>query len=432
MPTSFSLDPRTVPSAETVTRQILPDGTTLLVRPNMASPAIVIQGMVFAGAVDDPPERNGLAKFMAECLTRGTTTRTEMEMYEIAESLGASFGVSGGTHTTRFGAKCLAEDVGALMDILADLLQHPAFPPAEIERVRGETLTDLEEREHDTRFVTDQTYRRLAYPADHPYSRPSDGTRETISAITREDLVAFYERTISTRPMIVAIVGAIEPDAAAEIVTGSWAGWSRRREQHEPVLPPIPPATAAREQHVVIPGKVQIDLAWGTIGPRRRDPEFLAANLANLVLGGFGLMGRLGLRVREERGLAYYAASRLSSGIGRGPWTCVAGVAPKDFHAAVDTIRREVDQMCTTPVPEDELDDSRAYLTGSLPLKLESNEGMANIMTEIELYDLGWDYLLRFPDEVAAVGPGQVHAVMARYFDTERPVLASSGPEIPR
>ena len=424
------LDPRTLPTADTVRRHVLADGTVLLVRQNPASPAVVINGLILAGAVDDPDHLPGAAKFMAECLTKGTATRTESDLYETAESLGASFGVGGGAHTVRFGAKCLAEDAPVLVDLLADVLRNPSFPEEEVEHVRGETLTDLEEREHDTRYVADLVYRRLAYPDAHPYSRPSDGTRESIGALSRGDLVALYERTLPRRPQVIAIVGAIEPDAAVELVSRYWAGSSPRDANHDHPLPAIGVPDALRAEHVVIPGKVQVDLAWGTIGPKRRDPDFVAASLANLVLGGFGLMGRLGLTVREEQGLAYYASSRLSGGIGRGPWTCIAGVAPKDFAQAVDTIRREVEKMCRDLVPENELDDSRAYLTGSLPLRLESNEGMASIMTEIELYELGWDYLLRFSDMVAAIGPEDVRQVMARYFDTEHPVLASAGPKL--
>jgi len=427
---SEPLDPRSLPTAETVRRHVLPDGTILLIRENPTSPAVVIQGLVMTGAVDDPPERSGIGKFMAESLTRGTTNRSSAEMYEIAESLGASFGVSGGVHTMRFGAKCLSQDTPALVELLADLIHHPAFPPEEIEKVRGETLTELEERDHDTRSMTDIVYRRLAYPPGHPYSRPAEGTQETVRAITREDLVQHYEAMIPARPKILSVVGAIDPDAFLGLLGDFWEGWPGRRIESARPLPPVPEHLSPRSEHVVLPGKVQIDLAWGTVGPTRRDEDFVAANVANLVLGGFGLMGRLGLHIREEQGLAYYAASRLNGGLGPGPWVCIAGVSPEHFRRTVATIEREVDIMRTTPVPTDELEDSKAHLTGSLPLKLESNEGMANIMMEIELYELGWEYLLHFPDEVAAIGPEDVQGAVRRYFKPEGTILASAGPEV--
>lgn len=424
------LDPRSLPTGETVHRHVLADGTVLLVRENPTSPAVVIQGLVLTGAIDDPPGRPGLSRVMAECLTRGTTTRTSAQMYEIAESLGASFGVAGGVHTIRFGAKCLAEDVRVLCDLLIDLLRNPIFPEDEIEKVRGETLTEIDDRDHDTRSMADLVYRHLAYPAKHPYSRPTEGTRKSVRAITRDDIVALYEATVPHRAMILCIVGAIGPAAVLDMVGQFWSVWDGKRLANAPSLPRVRRRTTARNRHVILPGKVQIDLAWGSIGPKRSDEDYVAASVANLVLGGFGLMGRLGLRVREEQGLAYYATSRVTGGLGAGPWACLAGVSPKHFHRAVATIEREVEGMRTTPVPEQELEDSKAHLVGSLPLKLESNEGMANIMAEIELYGLGWDYLVRFPDEVAAIGPEDVQTVMQRYFTPDAAILASAGPEV--
>jgi zinc protease len=232
--------------------------------------------------------------------------------------------------------------------------------------------------------------------------------------------------------MILCVVGAVDPSAVFDMVVELWEPLNGKRLSSPPLLPSLPEPTAAKSEHVILPGKVQVDLAWGTIGPKRKDQDYLAASVANLVLGGFGLMGRLGLHVREEQGLAYYATSRVAGGLGPGPWVCLAGVAPHHFQRAVATIEQEVSVMRTTPVPVEELEDCKAHLIGSLPLKLESNEGMAGIMTEIELYDLGWDYLTRFPAEVTAVGPEEVLAVMQRHFRPGAAIMASAGPEVAR
>ena len=431
MSTPTIVDPRTLPTAESVHRAMLADGTVLLARRNPTSRAVIIQGLVRFGAVDTPTDKAGLARFLSETLTRGTSTRSMAQLYEFAESLGASFSVSAGMHTMRFAVRCLAEDVAPMVGLLSEILQSPSFPLNEVELARGEALTEISERDQDTRAVSTMNFYRRLYGDDHPYSVPLDGFADTISSVTRQDLISLYDAHMASRPMLVSVVGAIEPERAQDIIASHWKSWSGPRASAPPALPAPGPLRSDDGDHAVVPDKVQVDLTWGGLGPARHDDDFLTVSLANLVLGGFGMMGRLGLNVREEQGLAYYVYSRVSGGLGPGPWACVAGIAPEDYHQAVRSIESEVERLATELVPDNELNDSRAYMTGSLPLKLESNEGMATVMTEIELYNLGWDYLTRLPERVGAITPEAIREVVERYFVGTDLVLASAGPTIP-
>jgi len=163
-----------IPGPESIVRHVFDNGMIALVRENFSSPSVVVGGTLWAGSLDEPDKRAGLASFVAECLSRGTQRRTFAQIYEEIESVGASFGVDGGRHATGFGAKGLAEDLGLLLDIIGDVLRHPTFPAEEVEKVRGEILTDLQIRAHDTRRVAGLEFRALAYP-DHPYGRSTDG-----------------------------------------------------------------------------------------------------------------------------------------------------------------------------------------------------------------------------------------------------------------
>lgn len=417
------------PGVGDVFRSVLPDGTVLLVRENPVSKAVVIQGLIRAGAVDDPVQGAGLCRFASECLTRGTELHTAGELYELVESVGASFGVAGGLHTIRFGARCLSEDFPSMACVLSEVFHAPSFPAAEIEKVRGEMLTEIAERDNDTRSVTDLAFRRQLYRDEHPYSRASDGETETVEAFSRDDVSRFFHMHVVPRPAIISVVGNVQKDAVPDLLAPLWAG--SQRTSVPPPLPGVVPLGSTVSTYTVLPGKVQTDIAWGAVGPTRRDPDFVAASVANLVLGGFGLMGRLGQQVREKMGLAYYATSRFSGGLGPGPWACVAGVAPENLSAAVRAIEHEVQILRETPVPTDELEDCKSHLTGSLPLKLESNEGVASVMSEIELHGLGWDYLDRFPELVEAVTQDDVQRVVARFLPAGREALAGSGPEVP-
>jgi zinc protease len=439
-------DPQVLPTSKTVQRFLLPDGTTLLIKADPSSRSVVIQGTIFVDGIESQSYPLGTAKFMAECLTRGTKAHTAAELYEKAESLGASFSFDGGIHTIRLDAKCLSEDVSTLIALLSDCLQNSIFPQDEIEHVRGQFLSDLEEYEYDTRYLADRSFRSLAYPANHAYNAPADGTRESILAIDRDDLVGLYEEVVrvggvatdsiatdraATGGMTVVIVGAVDSDSMVGLISEQWGSGGSKRARGSHVEVDIPLRSEPVSEHVVVPGKTQVDLLWGGVGPRRRDDDFVAAALANAVLGGFGLMGRLGRHIREEEGLAYYVSSALVAGIERGPWICTAGVAPNQFQAVLEIIKREVDVLCSTPVPFGELDDCKSALVGSLLLRLESNEGIAGSIAEVDIHQLGADYLAEYENQINAIEPPDVMAAAARYLPVANRILASAGPVLP-
>jgi zinc protease len=399
----------------------------LLVRENHATPSVVLSGFLTVGAYDEQPEQAGLADFTASALTHGTENRTFEEIYSQVESVGASLGISGGTYTTGFGARSLAEDLGLVLDVLADALRRPTFPPDQVEKLRGEILADLAERAHDTRRMANLTFHELAYPEGHPYAVSSIGYPDTIDAIDRDDLLAFHAGGYGGSGLVMAVVGAVERDgvlAQVEDVFGDWEGRMYRRDP----LPKVPRIEQVRRRSVAIPGKAQSDIVLGYPGPSRLDPDFLDARLCNTVLGVFGLMGRLGERVRDEEGLAYYSYSHLSGGPGPGPWRVVAGVNPVDVDRALDSVRAEIRRMCEEPVSAEELADSQAYVTGSMPLQLETNGGVASAILTMERYGLGLDYLQRYKGLIDEITPEGVQAAAQRWLDADAYALGIAGP----
>jgi zinc protease len=181
-----------IPGPETVTDEQLPNGMRALVRENHASPSVVVEGVLFGGALLEPPEAPGTAGFATAMLDRGTETRSFETLSDALEAVGAEISFGVGRHTTRFHAMCLAEDLGDVLDMLAEMLRAPTFPDAQVERVRGQIATAMEQRQSNTRHRASVAFRELAYGSDHPYGRNTEGTPESIARISRDDLTSFY------------------------------------------------------------------------------------------------------------------------------------------------------------------------------------------------------------------------------------------------
>jgi len=228
--------------------------------------------------------------------------------------------------------------------------------------------------------------------------------------------------------MVISVVGAIEPRRGAAVVRRVLGSW-RNPGQPDCEVPGDPRLLrATTRRHHKIAGKAQADLIIGTNGPRRTDPRWLAASLGNSVLGQFGMMGRVGKSVREESGLAYYAYSSLSAGLGPGAWTVSAGVNPANVERASELIIRELKRFRERGVTQEELADSKANFIGRLPLSLESNAGVASALLNIERFQLGLDYYQRYAERVQAVTRAQVLEAARAFIDPERLAVASAGP----
>lgn len=419
-------DIHSLPGPEDITRAVLDNGIVVLVRPNFNSPSVVIQGYLPAGGLLDPLQKLGLADFTALALMRGTTSRSFGQIFNTLESAGASLGVDGGTHSAGFSGRALVEDIDLLLDLLCDVLQQPIFPPEQVERLRAQLLTGLAIRAQDTASMAALAFDQLVYP-EHPYRLPTDGYPETIRAIERDDLAEFHRKAYGPRGLVLAIVGALEPARAIASVARVLGGWGNPEQVLPPVLPPVPALLESQSQRVDIAGKSQADIVLGTCGPMRKSADFLAASLGNSVLGQFGMYGRIGEMLREQAGLAYYASSSLSGGIGPGPWFISAGVDPVNLDQAIALITREIARFVSEPVSGEELSDSQASFIGRLPLSLESNAGVAGALLNLERYGLGLDYYQRYPSLINAVTPSEVLEAARRYLHPDRLAVAYAG-----
>ena len=417
---------RSLPGPDDITRTLLPNGITVLARTNYNSPSVVIGGYLPCGSLFDTDEKLGLADFTASGLLRGSEKRDFQKIFDDLESAGANLSFNAGGHTSGFTGRCLSEDLPLLLDLLAEALCRPVFPGEQVERLRAQFLTGLALRAQDTAGMASLTFDQIVFDG-HPYARPDDGWPETIQAITRDDLSNFHRIHFGPRGLVLAIVGAIEPKSIAGQVAKVLGDWNNPSQPELPALPELKPLKKTVTRKVNIPDKSQADLVIGSSGPRRKDPEYMPASLGNSVLGQFGMSGRIGEVVREKSGLAYYASSSLSAGIGPGAWDVSAGVNPGNVQKTSDLICKEIARFVEKGVTAVELADSQSNFIGRLPLSLESNAGVVIALLNIERFDLGLDYYRRYPELVQAVTPEDVMATASKYLHPDKLAIAIAG-----
>jgi zinc protease len=263
---------------------------------------------------------------------------------------------------------------------------------------------------------------------DHPYGRSQLGYRETVEGLTRENVEGFYSRCYGATNMTVVIVGAMDRERALDVLQEAMGEW-RGANHCQAALPLVGPIVEAQMVQTEIPGKTQTDLVLGWIGIDRKHPDFVRAYLADCILGQFGMMGRIGEQVRDKLGLAYYAYTSLDAGLGPGPWAAIAGVAPENVERAIEAILDEVRRLREEPVEDEELADNKAYIIGSMPLRLEGKEELAGQIANVELYQLGLDYLQRLPATIEALTAQDVMQVAQALTNPAAYVLSMAGPQ---
>lgn len=413
------------PGPDTITRVALENGITILVRENRATPVVVLEGMLDVGAVDDPPAQTGLSSFTAAMLSRGSARYDYQHFNETIEAVGASLYFSSESDAANVGITCLSEDFPTLVSVMADALRNPSVPQPLFDLVRGQKLVRLQEREQDTSAMAALRFYETVF-GGHALGKPVSGYVESVRTITRGDVAAFHARHYTPQGAIFAVSGDITPQAAVDLLGGALGDWHTSPAVR--ALPAVAPLAQTTRVHVPMAGKVQSDVLLGVQAVARNHPDFYAVRLANTILGVFGMMGRLGEAVREQQGLAYYAYSSLDAGRAAGVWLAGAGVNPANLERAVAGMLAEMEKMAQAPVTAEELADSKAYLTGVMPLTLETNDGLASTLLNMEWNELGLDFLARYPDIINAITIDDVQRVAQSYLRPEALAVVTAGP----
>ena len=390
-------------------------------------PQVVLRLAIPAGGASDPKEYPGTASLVAHLLTEGTLSMTADELNARLDLLGASVHANAGHDWAEVEAVLLTDTMDEGIALMAEVATRPSFPEQETERVRAESLDALVAREDEPANVADDRTALEVFGADHPYGHPSFGTAAGIASVPREALAAFHAARYRPRGAFLVAAGDFDPAelrARLDQAFGAWSG----EVAHVP-YPAGRPVPANAGQAVVVPWEdaTQSEIRIAGAGLDRRSPDWLAGAVANYVLGGSTITGRLGANLREDKGWTYGVRSSFHAGQAIGGWGADTAVDVDVTADAVAEMVGEMRRLATEPVPDDELRRAKDAMVLSLPRVFETPAGIASRFVTIEAFGLPDDYWERYPEALEAVTAEDVLRIAHQCFDPDRLVRVIVG-----
>ena len=394
----------------------LANGLQVIAVAHHEQPVVSLRLIIRAGGAQDPSDRSGVATLVAALLDQGTTSKSAEQIASSIDSIGGLVGTGAGSDLSFINSVVMKDSFDFGLDMVSDLAQHPAFATDELERQRQQILSGLKVGYEDPDYIAGMVFDRLVY-GFHPYGKPDSGTPQSISSITRDDLVAFHKAWFGANNAILAIVGDISHDeafAGAERAFGTWG-----RAASSPPKPVDPPPPTRRVVVIDRPGAVQTEIRVGNIGLPRRHKDYLALDLAINILGGEG-GNRLHRVLRSDRGLTYGASADVNALKDTGNI-----VADTDTRSDVtgEALRLMVDEFWRLQrqrVQDGELADAQAYLTGSFPLTIETPSAIALQVLNAVFYGLDLNDLQTYRERVNAITPDDIQRVAREYLRPDR------------
>ena len=408
------------------TREVLANGVTILAKRTSTTPAVTLIANLRAGSVHETAELPGVAHFVSRTIDRGTERYSADELAEQLDSRGVTLAASVTRHALSLACTCLVEDLDDVLGLVADVVMRPSFPVAEVDRRRGEIVTLIRQDEDNPSVVAVETLMSMLY-GSHPYGVRVRGTVASVEHIDRQVLQRFHAAHCVPKGLSLAVVGDIDPARAVDAARTTFGDWTGG-EAVDVTGMPVPPASGRHSHVVSMMNKSQTDIAYGFATITRQDASYYAYSLMNNILGQYSLGGRLGDSIREQQGMAYYVFSSLDANLMPGPLVIRAGVSPANVTKAVASIDTELQKLVDSGPTEQELQESKQYLIGSMPRTLETNMGIASYLQTVEFFGLGLDYDVRMPDLLRAVTPAHVHDVARRAIDPANATVVVAGP----
>jgi predicted Zn-dependent peptidase len=408
-------------------RAELDNGLDVLVLEDHRLPRVSLGVTLRRGEAMLPWDRAGLASFTSELMGRGAGDRDALALARAVDELGASLSVASGWDSTTVRVSGLSEDLGALLEILADVVLRPRFAASEARKARDEILASLERAKDDPATLARWHLSELLYDG-HRYGRPQDGVRETVVRFDATAARAFHRRVFVPNVAIFFAAGDVEMQGLLERVGEAFGGW---QPGEEPEPGPPPPARVPEERRIVVvdrPDLAQARIAVAHEGIARTDEDRIGASLMNVVLGGGGFSSRLMERLRAEEGLTYGVGSGFSLRRHPGPFAVSTFTRVPEVRRALDLVLEVMQSTRTSPPSEEELGGARALMVGRFALGLETSSAVMGSLVDLAVYGLPEDSLDTYRGRVRSTTADDTARLARKLLHPERAGIVLVGP----
>ena len=405
----------------TITENVLDNGLEVVVveQPNM--PIISLDVYFAGGGTAAPQDLPGLASITGQLISRGTETRSAQDIAGAIEQVGGAIGSGGGSDSLQVGVFGLIEDRDLAFELLADMTLNANFPENEVERERAEWISGLEASLAEPGFIARRAFARTLYQG-HPYGNPY--TFDTLEAITRDDIVAFYDSRRQPDNALLIIAGAITTEEALDYAERHFADWAGSAEGV--AYPDIPARSGQQILLVDRPGSTQANFILGNIGIAGDSLDYFPARVMNHVLGG-SFSSRLVQNIREEKGYTYSIGSGFSYPADTGRFIVTAAVRNDVIALALEEVFAEIERIQTEPLTVDVLNDARDGIVGEWVFGLETYQDFVEVIASYKIRGVEFDRLNRWLGHIKDVAKEDVLQVANDYIHPEDFIIVVVG-----
>jgi zinc protease len=403
-------------------RVALENGLRLVFERRQGTGVVALELYTDAGILREA--KPGLAALTGRLLEEGTASRDAEAIARAIEDVGGSLEVG----ATGASVRVCAEDLALSLDVLADMVMHPAFPEEAIGRVARRMAAELRGDLDDPAFRAETSFRGLVY-GSHPMGRDPRGGLRDLGRLTREDVVEHHRRHVVPEGTILAIAGDFDARRLVRLVRGAFDGWPRRASGRPP-LTPVPRPGRPRVRRVQHPSD-QVHLLLGHLGVVRNHSDYEALLVLDHVFGsGPGFSDRLGRIVRDEMGLVYAIGGGItdSADILPGMFRVYAGTMPEEADRVVATITDQVRAMRSGAFSDEEVERARRYLAGAWVFDYQGVEQRAERLLESERWGRPLEEARTWPDRIAAVTAEEVRKAARSHLAPEALCRVELGP----
>lgn len=386
-------------------------------------PIVSMNLVLKSGSANEPDDRRGVSGFTSSLLDDGTKTRSAEEISSQLQSLGASVNAGSGWDSTTVSLQTLTKNLDQALDIYSDVIKNPVFPAAELESLRGRSLVGLRQQKSNPNAISNVVYNKVLY-GDHPYGR--DSNENTIKAITRDDLVKFYEATYRPNNGVLIVVGDFDKKALSGKLEKAFDGW-KPGDVAVRELPAAKPLDKTGIYIVDRPGSAQSVVSIGQIGIERSNPDYFPVTVMNSILGG-AITSRISMNLREDKGYTYGARSGFTVRRGAGPFSAGGDIQTVVTKEAIVEFMKELNGIRgAIPVTQKELDYNKQSLIRRYPAGFETVGAISNQLANLVVYNLPDTYFNDYIAKVNAVTIDDVNRVAKQYLDPSKMAIVIVG-----